>query len=302
MQKHLNLHFDGICNERMDRMKIAFTTCVQLGESCIKKILDMGGNLDLLITLKDEKAKNKSGRIYLDNIAKENNIPLLKINNINDSEAVNEIKEKDIDWLFIIGWSQIARCEVLNAPKKGCIGMHPTLLPKGRGRASVPWAILKGLDKTGVTMFRLDEGVDTGDILGQIEIPLHNKITATELYEKVNQTHIELIEKYWDDIVNDNLTLKKQDDTLATIWEGRKPEDGELNGNMTIDEAERLVRAVTHPYPGAFYYEKEKKVTVWSAEVSDHPQENNLKLKDGYLNFLEYEIESCVKDEESISN
>lgn len=81
-------------------MKIAFTTCVKLGESCIKKILEMGGNLDLLITLKDEKARNKSGRIYLDNIAEENHIPLFKINNINDPEVEEVIKEKEIDWLF----------------------------------------------------------------------------------------------------------------------------------------------------------------------------------------------------------
>lgn len=283
-------------------MKIAFTTCVKLGESCIKKILEIGGSLELLITLKDEKAKNKSGRVYLDDIAEENHIPLLKINNINDPEVVKEIKKMEIDWLFIIGWSQIAKCDVLKAPRKGCIGMHPTLLPEGRGRASIPWAILKGLNKTGVTMFCLDEGVDTGDILGQIEISLHDNITATELYEKINETHVELIEKYWNDIVNDHLILRKQDETLATIWKGRRPEDGEMNGEMTMQEAERLVRAVTHPYPGAFFYKKEKKVIVWSAEVSEYPRKNNFKLKDGYLNLLKYEIEGCIKDENSISN
>lgn len=283
-------------------MKIAFTTCVKLGESCIKKILDMGGKLDLLVTLKDEKAQNKSGRIYLDNIADTYHIPLLKINHINEPEVIKEIKDREIDWLFIIGWSQIAKSEVLYAPKKGCIGMHPTLLPKGRGRASVPWAILKGLDKTGVTMFKLDEGVDTGDILGQIEIPLHEKITATELYEEVNQTHIRLIEKYWSDIITDDLVMSKQDEALATVWVGRKPEDGVLCGDMTMEEADRLVRAVTHPYPGAYYYEDNKKVTVWSADVSETPQKNNFKLRDGYLNLKEYEIESRINDEDSISS
>lgn len=293
MRKRLNPRFAEICDERkIVNMKIGFTTCVKLGESCIYKILELGGTLDLLITLKDEKAKNKSGRIYLDNIAQMNNIPLLKINNINDSEVIKEIKEKEIDWLFIIGWSQIAKSEVLKAPKKGCIGMHPTLLPRGRGRASIPWAILKGLDKTGVTMFCLNDGVDTGDILGQIEIPIHNKMTATELYEEVNRTHVKLIEKYWNDIMDDNLVFRKQDENLATIWEGRKPEDGKITENMTMKEAECLVRAVTHPYPGAFFIEKKEKVIVWSAETSETFQENSFRLKDGYLNPLEYEIES----------
>ncbi|MGI6706545.1 MAG: formyltransferase family protein [Clostridia bacterium] len=108
-------------------MKMAFATCVQLGLSCIEEIYRIGGELDLLITLKDEKAKNKSGRIYLDEIANEHNVPLLKINNINDQEVIEALKEHEIDWLFIIGWSQIAKKEVLETPTKGCIGMHPTL-------------------------------------------------------------------------------------------------------------------------------------------------------------------------------
>ena len=124
----------------------------------------MGGKIDLLITLKDNKAVDKSGRIYLDEIALKHDVPLLKIKDVNDKEVIEALIKHDIDWLFIIGWSQIARSDLLNTPKKGCIGMHPTLLPVGRGRAAIPWTIIKGLDKTGVTMFKLDEGVDTGDI------------------------------------------------------------------------------------------------------------------------------------------
>ena len=273
-------------------MKLAFVTCVQLGKSCIEKILDMGGKLDLLITLKDEKAKNKSGRIYLDDISEKNQILLLKINNINDSEVIEALKKYEIDWLFIIGWSQIAKEELLKTPKKGCIGMHPTLLPLGRGRASIPWAIIKGLDKTGVTMFKLNEGVDTGEILGQIEIPLSQNTTASELYDEVDKTHIKLIEKYWKEIIKDKLILKKQDEEKATYWEGRKPEDGEITEEMTVEEAERLVRAVTHPYPGAFYIKGKEKVIIWSSQITKDSQERAIKLKNGYLLPIDYEIEN----------
>lgn len=273
-------------------MKLAFVTCVQLGKSCIEKILDMGGKLDLLITLKDEKAKNKSGRIYLDDISEKNQIPLLKINNVNDSEVIEALKKYEIDWLFIIGWSQIAKEELLKTPKKGCIGMHPTLLPLGRGRASIPWAIIKGLDKTGVTMFKLNEGVDTGEILGQIEIPLSQNTTASELYDEVDKTHIKLIEKYWKEIIEDKLILKKQDEEKATYWEGRKPEDGEITEEMTVEEAERLVRAVTHPYPGAFYIKGKEKIIIWSSQIVENFQERTIKLKNGYLLPTDYEIEN----------
>ncbi len=271
------------------KKRIAFTTCVQLGLSCIEEIYRIGGKLDLLITLKDEKAKNKSGRIYLDKIAEKQKTPLLKINNINDSEVIDALKKHRIDWLFIIGWSQIARKEVLEIPTRGCIGMHPTLLPEGRGRAAIPWAIIKGLDKTGVTMFKLDEGVDTGEIIGQGVIKINKNTTATELYKKVDKMHVELISKYWDDIVNDRVVLTRQDESKTTEWPGRKPEDGEILSSMTMDEADKLVRAVTHPYPGAFYRKDDKSIKIWSAKFN--PLEGKIKLKDGYLIPIDYEEE-----------
>ena len=269
--------------------KIAFTTCVRLGLSCIEEIYRIDGKLDLLITLKDEKARSKSGRIYLDDIANEHKLPLLKINNINDVQVIQALKEYEIDWLFIIGWSQIAKKEILEAPRKGCIGMHPTLLPVGRGRAAIPWAILKGLRQTGVTMFKLDEGVDTGDIIGQGIIDIDNKTTATELYKKVDDMHVTLISRYWDNIVNDRVSLTKQDESKATIWPGRRPEDGEIFNSMTMDEADKMVRAVTHPYPGAFYKDGDKIIRIWSARTDAY--KGKIKLRDGYITPINYEIE-----------
>ena len=272
-------------------MRFAFATCVCLGRRVIEKIYEMGGELEFLVTLNDEKARNKSGRVYLDDIAEKYDIPLIKINNINDEMVIEAVREHRIDWMFIIGWSQIARKELLQAPDKGCIGMHPTLLPKGRGRASIPWAIIKNLPRTGVTMFRLDEGVDTGDILGQVEIPLNKKITATELYSNVMNAHTALIEKYWNALLNDQLVLIPQKESEATDWPGRHPEDGRLSHNMTVEEAERLVRAVTRPYPGAFYEEMGRKVIVWSAKVSKEDDgKYSFQCTDGYLIPTEVEI------------
>ena len=268
--------------------KVAFATCVTLGLSCINAIYEMGGKFDLLITLKDEKNRDKSGRIYLDEVAEKHGAPLVKIDNINDVEVIDALKKYEIDWLFIIGWSQIAKKEVLETPTYGCIGMHPTLLPKGRGRAAIPWAIIKGLDKTGVTLFKLDEGVDTGDIIGQGTIEIKKDTNATVLYDQVNDMHVELIKRYWNDIVENKVTLTKQNNAEATEWPGRKPEDGEILNTMTIDEVDKLIRAVTHPYPGAFYVENGKKIVIWSAEFSK--TDGMIKIKDGFICPIEYEI------------
>lgn len=270
-------------------MKIAFATCVQLGRSCIEEVLRLGGHFDLFITLKDDQARQKSGRIYLDDLARKEGTALLKIRHINDAETLEALKAHDIDWLFIIGWSQIANQALLDTPNRGIIGMHPTLLPNGRGRAAIPWAILKGLEETGVSMFKMDAGVDTGDILAQGRIPMEPGITATELYDRVDRMHVELMGRTWQDIVNDRITLTPQDHTQATEWPGRKPEDGEIFSTMTMAEAERMVRAVTHPYPGAFYRENGRTLRIWAARIS--PEAGRIPLKDGFLEPTDWQEE-----------
>jgi methionyl-tRNA formyltransferase len=244
-------------------VRFGFVTCVQLGLSCIEEILDLGGRPDLLITLEDHRATAKSGRVHLDALARQHAIPLHKCDNINDPGTVQTIQAANLDWLFIIGWSQIARVPVLSAPAKGVLGMHPTLLPVGRGRASIPWAIIKGLRETGVTLFQLEEGVDTGPILGQQVIPISSDETATTLYSKVIEAHLELLRDLWPKLATGEIEPHPQDSRRATEWAGRTPKDGEILASMTVAEVDRLVRATTNPYPGAFVMTDRGPVTVW---------------------------------------
>ena len=270
-------------------IKIAFCTCVQIGKSCIETIISSGGHFDLLITLHYHKSKKKSGRVYIDDIANDNGIPLYKLNHINDADVAEVVKKYEIDWLFIIGWSQIASVDILKVPRKGVIGAHPTLLPIGRGRAAVPWAILKGLDKTGVTFFKMDEGVDTGEILDQFEIPIRSDETATTLYNKVNEAHNELIQQIWPKLIDDVVIGVKQDESLASYWEGRTPADGELYHSMTLKEVDRLVRATTHPYPGAFIMsDSSTKLIIWSGSASPIQSTKVLNFIDG-----DYYVTDC---------
>ncbi len=279
-------------------MKFGFVTCVQLGLSCMEAIYDAGGELALAVTLPDDKAANKSGRVYLDHFCYKNSIPLVKSAHVNDVEVVDAIKRAEIDWLFIIGWSQIAGAEVLCAPRHGVLGAHPTLLPEGRGRAAIPWAILKGLQKTGVTLFKMDEGVDTGPIAFQVEISIDSNTDAASLYKRVDLAHVRAIHELIPKILAGELTLQEQDNSKATVWPGRKPADGEIALTGSVHDAARLIRAVTHPYPGAFYFQDTVKIVVWSAKVaaageSDQSADNNVKalqFKDGVLLLQDYQI------------
>lgn len=248
-------------------MKFGFVTCVQLGVACMEEIYRVGGRLDVIITLHDHLARGKSGRIYVDDLAAKFDIDVVKVRHINDAEAVEAIRVRRIDWLFIIGWSQIAGREVLAAPTRGCLGIHPSLLPIGRGRAAVPWAILKGLHETGVTLFKLDDGVDTGPVISQVVLPLSDAETATVLYRRVREAHATLIGRAWPTLVSDTVVLTEQDESLATVWPGRKPEDGVILTEMTCETVDRLVRAVTRPYPGAFIDFDGQRYTIWAGRI-----------------------------------
>ncbi len=277
-------------------MRIGFVTCVKLGLSCMETIYEAGGLLDVIFTLKDKLATRKSGRVYLDDFSRRHGIELVKFGNMNRPKAVEAIKAADLDWLFIIGWSQIAQPPVLRSLKRGAIGIHPTLLPVGRGRAAIPWAILKGLRETGVTLFQLDEGVDTGPILGQVRIPLHPRETATTLYEKVNEAHKTLIADIWDDLAGNRLQPIAQDESKATFWPGRKPEDGRISPDTETAYVERLVRAVTRPYPGAFFDNGGRRLRIWDGCIGDAnsaPRQNVLRLNlvDGIYDVLDYDWE-----------
>lgn len=277
-------------------MKFGFVSCVKLGLTCMETIYEIGGRLDLVLTLKDNMAANKSGRIYVDEFCTQHRIDLLKIKNVNDDEAINAVKEFGLDWLFIIGWSQVARKAILCAPKHGVIGMHPTLLPQGRGRAAIPWAILKGLPETGVTMFKLDEGVDTGPIIVQEKIPISPSETATKLYEKVCDAHRSLIRCAWQDFVDDKVVLRTQDSSKASEWPARRPEDGVILPHMEAKEAERLIRATTRPYPGAFWNDEEGVLRIWSGVIGKADQEppanaKRIHLRDGVIDALDFQFE-----------
>lgn len=273
-------------------MKFGFVTCVQLGMSCMESIYAVGGKLDLAITLLDEQAVNKSGRVYLDDFCSAHAIPLLKTRNVNDPAAIDAIRHAGIDWLFIIGWSQIGREELLSTPRLGVLGMHPSLLPVGRGRAAVPWAILKELDQTGVTLFKLDTGVDTGNILDQVVIPMHPQMDAAELYAKVDAAHVGLMTQAYPRLVSGQIVPKVQDHARATYWEKRTAEDGRLDLGGSVWDAELLVRAVTRPYPGAFIEQDGRTLVIWRAEVVGHaPTEaTTLSFSDGILRAVEWEM------------
>lgn len=136
----------------------------------------------------------------------------------------------------------------------------------------------------------MDKGVDTGEILEQIKIPIVSDETATTLYRKVNLAHINLMKKIWSKIVSNNLVAQRQDESKATYWDGRKPKDGEINPKtMTLEQIDRLVRATTKPYPGAFLINGNKKIIIWSGSKNKDTDGIKIPCKDGIYTLTHIE-------------
>lgn len=276
-------------------MRFGFVTCVEIGVACIDEILSAGYDIAAIFTFPSDRAPDKSGRASPRGPAARHDVPIVEIDDVNSGEVARRCRTLGIDWLFIIGWSQIARREVLDAPRLGCVGAHPTLLPAGRGRAAIPWTILKGLSESGVTLFRLAPGVDNGPVLGQVRFPVEPDETATTLYAKVVDAHRELIRSCMPDLEGGDVAGRPQDENLATVWPGRRPEDGRLDFDMTVAEADRLVRATTRPYPGAFIDLPDgRRIRCWSGRAGLPADAPSLPLRfaDGTYHLVDWDEET----------
>jgi methionyl-tRNA formyltransferase len=144
--------------------------------------------------------------------------------------------------------------------------MHPTLLPRHRGRASIPWALLSGLARTGVTLFEIvDETADSGAIVGQAVVEIQPDDTATTLFERVAAGHLDLIREYVPQLLARTAPRIPQDPLRASVWHRRRPADGIIDWETRAPYLYDWVRAQTRPYPGAFTFLGDAKVVVWRA-------------------------------------
>jgi methionyl-tRNA formyltransferase len=184
---------------------------------------------------------------------------------VNALESVAWIRNLAPDLLLVIGWTQLIKSELLSVPRITCLGFHASLLPKYRGRAPVNWAILNGEMETGNTLMVLTPGADEGDIVCQKRIPIGEQDDCKTIYEKVSLTECEMLDEVLPLIRHGQMPRRKQDSSQATVMPKRRPEDGLIDWNWPAARIYNWVRALTHPYPGAFTYVDSRKITIWKS-------------------------------------
>lgn len=245
--------------------------CVQEGKECLQEILEAGGQVVGILTFTDDIFEKTSGAVRFDEVAEAHEIPLYKVRTTNSPEAVALIKEISPDAIFVIGWTRLISAEVLKIPKYGCFGMHASLLPRLRGRAPVNWALIKNEKVTGNTMMVLDEGIDTGDIVAQKKLEIRLSDTCHTLYQKVGQAGREMLREFIPKLQEGVFSRTVQADKEAPTMPKRTPEDGLIDWNKPSLELFNWIRALTHPYPGAFTYWRNKRLFIWDARIMHHP-------------------------------
>src|SRR3989338_8500704 len=250
-------------------MKIVIIGPTLLTRKCVEAIIRRGENIFAIYTLDDSMAWEKSRFAIMDDIAEKHGIKLFKVKDINSAEVISQLRNIQPDVIFELGWSQIISKDMLGIPRKGCIGVHASLLPKNRGAASLNWALIRGDKKTGVTLFYLEEKPDDGDIIAQKEFDVDDRDDISTLHAKSDIASAELLIENIDAIRNDTVKRLKQNLAETSTTQRRRPEDGVIKWDSTAKELYNWVRAQTHPFPGAFTFWKGKRFYIWQSEISD---------------------------------
>lgn len=253
-------------------MKVAIIGVVDFSLEMLKIIFD--SEVEIVGVLTKEKSNFNSDFADLSSFCIKNKIDWKYFDNINDKENIEWLKNKQLDYIFCLGLSQIIHQELLDVPKFEVIGYHPALLPQNRGRHPLIWSIILGLKETGSTFFFMDNGADTGDILNQHKILLSDDETSKSLYFKITATSKIQINEIIPSLINNNFSRIKQDELNANYWRKRDKRDGVINFNCTSITIDRLVRALGNPYVGANLVFDNQEIKVWETKLASWSHNN----------------------------
>lgn len=204
------------------------------------------------ISYSQEKIKN-SNYADLKTIAKQHKIKYFEVDSAKDKKIQDYkdiIKDMNLDLTLVLGWYYMIPQSIRELSRLGSWGIHASMLPSYAGGAPLNWAIINGESQTGVTLFKLEDGVDDGDIIAQEKFDIDFEDTIKEVYEKAAITSKKLLINVLKDI--QNITFIKQDISDRKIYPQRKPSDGEIDFSKNAIEVYNFIRAQSQPYPGAY--------------------------------------------------
>ncbi len=212
------------------------------------------------------------------------------------------------DIIIVSGFSKLLPKPIIRHPKIGIINIHQSLLPAYRGRHSLNWAIINGEKYTGVSIHHIDGAFDNGNIIFQKKIKISDDDTIMDVYHKTVKEGCRLLRKTFSIINSKKFKGRKQDKSLISYYPPRRPRDGLINWNEPAVKIRNMSRALTEPYPGAYFYHRGSKIVIDKAEVLKKfkyqarvgeifPAQGSLVVKtgNGYLKILKTRNNSWKK-------
>jgi methionyl-tRNA formyltransferase len=249
--------------------RIVFVGAVHEAEPALRALLEMDADVSAVFTLSDRLAARAAGAVDLEPLAKAFGVPLLRTDNLNAPTEVERVRALSPDLIVAVGWTRLLGEELLRIPVRGCVGFHASLLPRHRGRAPVNWAILRGETITGNTMMFLDPGADTGDIIDQRQVSIEPDDTCATVYAKVAAAGAQMLCMHLPALLAGEAPRHPQDHDGADLLPKRTPEMGITDWDRPARAVHDWIRALTHPYPGAFSYLNGRKLFLWRSAVPD---------------------------------
>ena len=255
-------------------MKLVFCGTPQFAVATLERLVSAGHDVQLVVTQPDRPqgrgmdvtappVKQSAARLCL---------PITQPDKIKTNEAFQaQLTATHPDAIIVVGYGRIVPAWMLHLPPYGNINVHASLLPKYRGAAPIQWAIANGETITGVTTMKIDEGLDTGDILLKRQMPIGPEDTAITLAPRLAELGADLLLETLQELKNGILEPVPQDDSLATLAPILKKEDGLIDFSRPAAEIYNRLRGF-QPWPGAFTQFRGRKLEIISARVAHAKQ------------------------------
>lgn len=251
-------------------MKIVFMGTPDFSVNALENIVKAGHDVVGVITQPD-KPKGRGGKMQYTPVkekALELGLDVYQPQRVKETEFIEKLKEMNPDAIVVIAFGQILPKAILDMPKYGCINVHASLLPKYRGAAPIQWSVIDGEKETGVTTMYMNEGLDTGDIIDKVVVPIDKKETGGSLFDKLAIEGGKLILKTLIELENGTAVRTPQDDSKSNYAGMINKQLGKIDFNKSANEIERLIRGL-NPWPSAYTKMDGKTLKIWDADVDD---------------------------------
>lgn len=290
-------------------MRVVFMGTPDFAVGTLEALIAEGHEIRAVVTQPD-KPKGRGKTLMptpVKEVALKHEIPVLQPVKVREPEFVEQLRTMEPDVIVVAAFGQIISRDLLELPKYGCINVHASLLPAYRGAAPIQWAVINGDRESGVTIMRMNEGLDTGDMIDKVVVPLAEDETGGSLFEKLSHAGARLCVKVLEDLEAGRAVCTQQPEESTTAYAAMITKKmGEICWQRPAEEIEQLIRGL-NPWPSAYTYLDNKSLKLWKATVEKAEEETENAVPgqviradknglcictgDGILNVLELQLE-----------